>query len=276
MYETKKSLLLCVSFLFALCLITNVNAFNWDNLTMYWDMNELTGNPINKISTPVLINVGGVGTGIGVNATSRGGNGTSFSNTTLSYASGTLRSVNLWFKGNSTYVAGTTFFQEADVTPLRQILIARTSANVTTFTSNRGANAIITCSNTDMSIDGKWNMITWALNTTNYLVYFNGALCNSTAGASTTQTYVQVNIIPKNLYIDEVSVFKRFLSDTEVKELYQFGTSLDYLEQPNFYINATDYLNQTNQISQVNGTIGGNFYSNLPSPFTNIILTNIS
>lgn len=226
------------------------SAFDWTNQTLaYYKFDETSGNFANSsaggdynlsgLYSPVLNVAGKINTATNVSPSGGGAlwmNRTAFNMTSIT---NNPLSINIWFNG--TNIGGDDQFLVGKAITtgsyLAELLI--TPAGLIRARSNRdgGVQEVLGSAISNNT----WYMATLVTNQTGIFLFLNGTLINSTANAFTYKNDTRSNFtIGAGSYesaaywgnftgtIDEVGVWNRSLTSTDVSELYNSGNGLAY------------------------------------------------
>ena len=180
------------------------------------------------------------------NAYGKINNGASYTSTSSkiilsSQAQQSAGTVNLWVKPLTNFNVEKSLFTDRDATNragMCQIQIS-TAGKLNLLVSNGSSWVINSTSSSAMSINN-WYMMTWVWDATDgHKIYINNSawITNTTVRSAFTGVVDQVignlnfggnDTYGSNKYIDEVGIWSRALSSTEIGELYNSGNGLSY------------------------------------------------
>lgn len=144
-------------------------------------------------------------------------------------------------------------------------------------------NSYITASGASGLTNNSYHFVGAVINVTSgfYTIYYDGvAILNTTGltnidtggdGATFGKRYTTLSTHPYQGLLDEVGIWRRTLSQTEITQLYNGGLGLTYPFTNNLTISAIDFFNSTS-INTFNATVNGTTYTTT----TGTITTNIN
>ena len=206
-----------------------------DNLVSYWKLDESSGNAADSVgsntgvNTSVTYSAGKINNGGAFNGSS------SFLNCGSSINLRDNFSISMWAKSNTSL--GTLISRELSGSnyPQFAIFVGSYKASLEVFSSNSASPTanIFTTS----SLSATYSMITVTRDGTNVKIYFNGILEATAAWTLQQKTSTDAITIGRNStsgsrYLDgnadEVGIWDRALSASEITELYNGGAGLTY------------------------------------------------
>ena len=218
-----------------------------DNLISYWKLDEASGNVADVVNgntgtnTSVTFSNGKINAGAVFNGTTSKLDVGTPTNLTFNYTD--VFSVSCWVKPSVATVTGCIYSKEVNSGVYTGILLYSSAGNVQGYMVNSNAGNQTVGASTTIMTSGNWYHIVWVwggvANGTGSKIYINGVsetvtLSPATLSASvlTTSPVVIGNrgtgTEAFNGIIDEVGVWKRELTASEVSQLYGDGAGAKY------------------------------------------------
>lgn len=210
-------------------------AFPLSNLISYWKLDETSGNAFDSAGS-------NLGTNTAVTyAAGKIKNGGIFNGSSSKLAlpmitlTNTTFSISMWVNLTATG-AGYSFFGQGNTGNNNPILSIGTTGNNIEVINRDGSLVGLNTSFAHGMSAGTWYHVVWVCTTTNSKTYVNGTLLDNTNFTANTATLNTTNIGARqrvatdymNGGIDEVGIWSRALSSTEVTDLYNSGNGLSY------------------------------------------------
>ena len=206
------------------------------NLVAYYKLDESSGNAADSVGSNTLVNTGvtysagKINNGAVFNGSSAYMTDASFPTVTGSYT------VAFWFKPASLGSGNRMFASWAN-----GIAIDADSSTTIHAEIGNGASWLTTSANATVPTmsNGTWYYVAYVVTSTGYTIYFNGSSVGSGTWSSDTPVLANATLKPylgsiqgtSNFYsgmLDEIGIWSRALSSTEVTQLYNGGAGLQY------------------------------------------------
>ena len=236
-------------FLLALVLISGVSAFSWNDGTLvsYYKLDESSGSILDAHGSnggtyngALYSQIGKINTAIGFDGDN---DYISIPDTSNELKTATDGSISLWFKTN-TILGQKALISTGDSTSTTiPYFFLGIDGDELYLTGNDGANNAEKTNNSNLLID-TWYHAVWTNDGTNNSFYLNGILKTKTLIAGSTGKWFgdiagtdtfaigvldrQTDYANYNGTIDEIGIWDKSLSSTEVEELYNSGNGLPY------------------------------------------------
>lgn len=201
-----------------------------NGLIHYWKLDEASGNRADSVGTWTLTTAGNNGvTGISGKCPDPAGNSVIGSLTPFNAAAGTSLTLSAWVYGTGLLGGSTIGLQGAAASILLSTANA-TTASASIFDDAEGGGGTASGAITS----GAWNLLvlTFDVATLTITLYINGSatpIGTAQAAAAMTMTqFMAKNIGTLSNKNDEIGVWNRKLSTTEMAELYNSGTGKFY------------------------------------------------
>lgn len=252
-----------ILFLSIIILTSFASAFNWNlNTTSYWDFNENTGtnaqNLVNgslnlTLRSGITWNSTGV---IGSMVQSTGGTGINnklnitnnrFNNT------GNSMTISFWYKPlRDSYAVNTYVLANENNFGFQQMAMDAVGAvpninnTIQAYVAGNTFNGTANILGGPVLRPNNMYYVTFTMNSTNSKLYINGSVVNSSVGTYTISSAQfgltlfnrEDGALYNNGTIDELGIWNRMLSDSEVSELYNNGAGLAYGSTNGITINS--------------------------------------
>lgn len=214
------------------------------NLVSYWELEESSGTRVDSHGSNDLTDINTVGSGVGIQGTAAsfvnantesliatGGTGFTMTNAGSFSIAG-------WVKVNTLITNGGIFCRWANTS--KGFLVRTTAAGlVEAFVGDGSTTRSGITATTDIS-DGNWHHVafTWNSSDDRHRLYINGSL-EATAGSAQTisqstaaielgDNATALSASPWDGLIDEVGVWTKALSGSEITDLYNSGSAIPY------------------------------------------------
>lgn len=258
--------------------IANVKINEWATWTADLNVNLISYYKLDETSgTTAIDSVGsnnGTNNGATVNVSGKINTAYSFDGTNDYIDLGTTRiidtssdfTISSWVKWTSTgYVAGSIFARDGGGAGQNEFSLMRWpgGGNNENILFNVGNSNVVT--NADLLGDGAWHHIVGVKSGSTLYIYVDGSLDKSGAFGSTVLYSVSTKIGARgsvsNYFggtIDEIGVWSRALSSTEITQLYNGGSGISYTNYFGAIITLNSPVNAYNSTSQsiiFNGTV---------------------
>lgn len=199
----------------------------------YWAFNENTGTKVYNLANNLTGNLtlaSGTNWVKGKNGTAYLTSGIDIINSTFINSTWTTCSINFWVNRTGATGFGKYFFSTTEATGVTQGTLTLYGGS-----GNDGVIKVVSSASTFTSPDnlpfgvGIWQMFTLVMNTTDMYFYHNGSIVGSVHVATTFDNY-PLHIFSygggnqlTNAVMDEISLYSRMLTDTEISNLYDSG-----------------------------------------------------
>src|SRR3989338_2464400 len=209
-----------------------------DNIVYYYKFDESSGNASDSVSSNTLTNTNTVGYGTGIINNGADGGAT---NTSKYFTSSTMAvnlstgacTINFWMKPTASKNTQMVFLMDGNL----EFRVGTRTSDLMWFTRYNGVSAQYR----EISVnydDGSWRMVTATFDGSTVKAYINGTQSGTdlsvTGSGSPGAGSIKVGGYPAfgdeyfTRLIDEVGIWERALSATEITELYNSGAGIQY------------------------------------------------